>query len=88
MPYIDMTNTNNIPKNTLVLIIANISKPLETLYEKICVTMIIAVTKIKNVKKENTFNVDVIIKNQNENPIVTVSALYLGEDNCILYRIN
>ena len=31
---------------------------------------------------------DVMIKNQNDNPAVTASDLNLGEDVCILYRID
>ena len=38
--------------------------------------------------RENTLSELVIMKNQNENPAVTASALNLGEDNSILNRID
>lgn len=37
---------------------------------------------------ENTPVLDVIIKNQNDSPAVTAKDLNLGEDTCMLYRIN
>ena len=45
-------------------------------------------TKIVNASKENKPMTDEIIKNQKENPAVTVSALNLGDDSSILDRIN
>ncbi len=39
---------NNNPKNTVVLKIANLSNPFETLYAKICVIVKIESEKISN----------------------------------------
>ena len=46
------------------------------------------ITKIENISNENTPKVLLIMKNQNEKPIVTANALNLGDDNSILNWIN
>ena len=88
IPYKETTNTKKTPKNTLVLKFANASNPIDSFAEKICVSIITAATKIKNVWIENMLKAEVIIKNHNENPNVTVSALNLNDETCILDRIN
>ena len=45
-------------------------------------------TKITRYNIENIPALDVITKNQNDNPAVTARDLNLGEDVCILYRID
>lgn len=77
-----------MPKNILVLIFAKISSAVESFREKICVVIAVASTNIANISIENILVAEVIIKNQNEKPAVTASALNLGEDTSILYRIN
>ena len=47
-----MTKMNNIPKNTVVLKIANLSNPFETLCEKIWVIPRIETEKIKEDTKK------------------------------------
>ena len=79
---------NNIPKKILVLIIANISNPLESFTVKIWVIITITITKPANSSKEKIPTIEEIIKNQKENPAVTANDLNLGEDNSILNRIN
>ena len=60
----------------------------ESFFEKICVKVInIAIKIIKYSNVKNPVLV-VIIKNQNENPAVTANDLNLGDDVCILDRIN
>ncbi len=87
-PYIETTKTNKIPKKTFVLYIAKISNALETLTAKNCINEKTVTTNTRKTSIENKFNVELIIKNQNDNPIETAMALNLGEENCILYRIN
>ena len=79
---------NNIPRNILVLIIAKISNPFESLTEKIWVTVMVIPKKMANSSNEKRFVAAVIKKNQNENPAVTARALNRGEDTSILDRIN
>ena len=79
---------NSIPKNILVLIIAKISSPFESLTEKIWVTAIVTIAKIPNNSKEKTPIPAVIIANQKQNPAVTAKALNLGDESSILNRIN
>ena len=74
---------NNIPKNTLVLITANISNPFDSFKEKIWVNDIVITRNILKISKEKLPVADVIMKNQNENPAVTANALNLGDDNSI-----
>ena len=64
------------------------SNAFESFNAKICVIVIINTRKITNASIENKPEAEVIIKNQNENPAVTASALNLGEDNSILNWIN
>jgi hypothetical protein len=45
-------------------------------------------TNTASASKENNPTVDVIIKNQKENPAVTASPLNLGEESSILDRID
>jgi len=66
-----------------VLIIANISNPLESLTANTCVIIKIVTTNIASASKENNPIVDVIIKNQKENPVVTANPLNLGEESSI-----
>lgn len=79
---------NNILKNTLVLIIENTSRPLDSLMEKICVMTTTAITNITNASIENNPIAYEIIKNHNENPVVTANALKRGEESSISYWIN
>ena len=44
--------------------------------------------KMSNISNENILNAEIIMKNQNERPVVTATDLKRGEDNFILYRIN
>ena len=74
---------NNIPKNTLVLITANISNPFDSFKEKIWVNDIVITRNILKISKEKLRVADVIMKNQNEKPAVTANALNLGDDNSI-----
>lgn len=68
--------------------IAKISNPFESFNEKICVITNTDAIKIAKNSNEKLPSADVIIKNQNDNPAVTASDLNLGDDVCILYRIN
>ena len=79
---------NKIPRNTFVLNIAKISNPLEIFFANIWVIVITTPIKISKNSIENTLKLELIIKNQNENPAVTASDLNRGEDVCILNRIN
>ena len=63
------------------------SNAFESFNEKICVMVIVNTTKITNASIENKPVVELIIKNQKENPAVTANALNLGEDSSILNRI-
>lgn len=83
-----MTDMNNIHKNSLVLIIAKISKPFASLMEKICVIMTIAITNITNTSTENNLVAYVMMKNHNENPAVTTNALKRGDESSISNWVN
>ena len=87
IPYNETTKINNIPRKILVLMIAKISNPFESLTEKICVKAITITTKITNASKEKTPIAVDIMKNQKENPAVTTNDLNLGEESSILNRI-
>ena len=63
------------------------SNAFESFNAKICVMVIVNITKITNTSIENKPIVELIIKNQKENPAVTANALNLGEDSSILNRI-
>ena len=71
-----------------MLIIAKMSNAFESFNAKICVMIIVNTRKITNDSIENKPVAEVIIKNQRENPAVTVNALNLGEDSSILNWIN
>ena len=75
-------------RNIFVLIMANISNPFESLTAKIWVMIKVAAAKIPSASKENSPVMVEIIKNQKENPAVTANAFNLGEECCILDRIN
>ena len=79
---------NKIPKNIFVLITAKRSNPFEILFANICVIVRIIVIKIISNSKEKNPVLEIIIKNQNDNPAVTVNDLNLGELACILNRID
>ena len=79
---------NNNPKKIFVLNFANISKILFNFKAKICVKIKLPITKTTKNSIEKDFIDVVIIKNQKEKPNVTAKALYLGDDNSILNRIN
>ena len=64
------------------------SNPLESLTANIWVTIKIVTTNTASASNENNPTVDVIIKNQKENPAVTASPLNLGEESSILDRID
>ena len=84
----NITKTNNAPRNIFVLTMANISSAFESFIEKIWVTIRVIAIKPIIISKEKKARVIEIIKNQNENPAVTASALKRVDDNSILYRIN
>ena len=84
----EITVANKIPRNIFVLNIAKISNPFEILFTKIWVTVRTIVIKIISNSKEKNPVLEVIIKNQNDNPAVTASDLNLGVDAFILYRID
>ena len=63
------------------------SNAFESFNAKICVMVIVNITKITNTSIENKPIVELIIKNQKESPAVTANALNLGEDSSILNRI-
>ncbi len=84
----EITPTKSMLRKILVLISANTSSPFEIFAANICVVMRIDTTKMSIISIEKNPIEDVIIKNQNESPAVTASDLNLGEDACILYRIN
>ena len=73
---------NNKPKNTVVLKIANLSNPFETLYAKIWVMVKIEIEKISNDSNEKYPATEVKIKNQNVSPAVTATDLKRGDENC------
>ena len=77
-----------MPKNTLVLIIANISNPFDIFFAKICVVVKRTPTKTTKYSIVNTPAALENIKNQNDKPAVTASDLNRGEDVCILNRID
>jgi len=78
-----MTKINKIPRNTLVLIVANTSSAFESFRAKICVIATTADTNRANNSREKIPAADVIIKNQSDNPNVTANALNLGDENSI-----
>ncbi len=84
----EITPTKSILRKILVLISANMSSPFEIFAANICVVIRIDTTKMSIISIEKNPMEDVIIKNQNDSPAVTASDLNLGEDACILYRIN
>ena len=67
---------------------ANMSSPLEIFSANICVIANTDPANITRYWSENTPILLVIIKNQNENPIVTVIALNLGDESSISNWIN
>ena len=67
---------------------ANISSPLEIFSANICVIANTDPANITRYWSENTPTLLVIIKNQNDNPADTASALNLGDEVCILNGIN
>ena len=75
-------------RKILVLISANMSSPFEIFTANICVVIRTDIIKMNNISIEKNPIEDVIIKNQNESPAVTASDLNLGEEACMLYRIN
>jgi len=88
IPYIEMTKTNKIPRNILVLIIAKTSNPFEIFLAKIRVKVSVIPANTIRFSKENTPVPVVITKNQKDSPAVTANDLNLGDDVCILYRID
>ena len=73
---------NSKPKNTVVLKMANLSNPFETLYAKICVMVKIEIEKISSDSYEKYPVAEVRMMNQNVNPAVTAIDLKRGDDNC------
>ena len=88
IPYTEITNTNNAPKNIFVLNIAKIFRAFDNFKEKTCVTLTVTIKKTANASNENSPMDDDIITNHTVDPIVTANALYLGDDSFILNRIN
>ena len=78
----DIIKINNKPRNTVVLKIANLSNPFETLYTKICVIVKIEIEKINNDSYEKYPVIELIMINQKVNPAVTANDLKRGDDNC------
>ena len=78
----DIIKINNKPRNTVVLKIANLSNPFETLYTKICVIVKIEIEKINNDSYEKYPVAELIMINQKVNPAVTANDLKRGDDNC------
>ena len=74
---------NSKPKNTVVLKMANLSNPFETLYAKIWVMVKIEIEKISSISYEKYPVAEVRMINQNVNPAVTAIDLKRGEDSCI-----
>ena len=73
---------NSKPKNTVVLKMANLSNPFETLYAKICVMVKIEIEKISSDSYEKYPVAEVRMINQNVNPAVTAIDLKRGDENC------
>ncbi len=73
---------NSKPKNTVVLKMANLSNPFETLYAKICVMVKIEIEKISSDSYEKYPVAEVRMMNQNVNPAVTAIDLKRGDENC------
>ena len=67
---------------------AKISSPFEIFFAKICVTVKTIPIKIAKYSTLNNPAAFVNIKNQNDSPAVTARDLNLGDDDCILNRIN
>ena len=76
----DIIEMKNNPKNILVLKIAKISNPFESLREKICVINKTDITKITKYSRQKIFKENVMIKNQKDNPTVTARLLKRGDD--------
>ena len=73
---------NSKPKNIVVLKIANLSNPFETLYAKIWVMVKIEIEKISSDSYEKYPVAEVRMMNQNVNPAVTAIDLKRGDENC------
>ena len=73
---------NSKPKNTVVLKMANLSNPFETLYAKIWVMVKIEIEKISSISYEKYPVAEVRMINQNVNPAVTAIDLKRGDENC------
>ena len=84
----EITIQNKIPRKIFVLIIAKMSNPFEIFFANICVTLRTIATNMIKISIENIPVVDVMIKNQKDNPAVTASDLNRGELVCILNRID
>ena len=80
--------TKKIPRKILVFTIASMSRPFEIFVENICVTISTDTTKTPNISKEKVPVIDVTMKNQNDNPVVTARDLNLGDDSSILNWID
>ena len=78
----EIMKINSKPKNTVVLKMANLSNPLETLYAKIWVTVKTEIEKNIRNSYEKYPVAKVKIMNQKVNPAVTAIDLKRGEDNC------
>ena len=78
---------NKIPRKILVLIIAKITNNFEIFLANIWVVNKTTKINITNDSSEKKLIVELIIKNQKENPAVTATDLKRGEDVFILYRI-
>ena len=73
---------NSKPKNTVVLKMANLSNPFETLYAKIWVMVKIEIEKISSDSYEKYPVAEVRMMNPNVNPAVTAIDLKRGDENC------
>ena len=84
----EITATKSMPKKILVLIIANMSSPFETFTANIWVIMKSIPKKSSILSTEKYPTKDVIMKNQNVSPAVTVIDLNRDEDAFMLDRID
>ena len=73
---------NSKHKNNVVLKMAKLSNPFETLYAKICVMVKIEIEKISSDSYEKYPVAEVRMINQNVNPAVTAIDLKRGDENC------
>ncbi len=82
IPYKETTKINKHPKKNFVLNIANLSRPFEIFFAKICVNIKTPAKKLSHISTWKIPKVVIITKNQKLAPNVTASALNLGDESC------